>query len=236
MKAKTRVPMPRFFINSRNRSTWQILRYLCRGPVEMDQVSIESVKAYATELKSHLHHALFLIDSFAEVLLWRGRIYWNFWGKERSMYCPIHSVALLAASTTAIMRPDLGISIFLYTIAYLLLWSNYQITNHSVPWQRVRSFLNTLKLSLVGQWWPRPTYIDTNEGVEQAKRLHLLKQYRTLRVKVFLQDLSAIASRISKIKSKTAAKDISTQKGTSLVSKLYVNYLQYGHTALQGKP
>jgi hypothetical protein len=201
----------------------------------MKEVTIKSAKLYFAEIVNHWRKYCFLLDVFAEILLWRGRLHFEFWGKQRSIWFPIHSVVLLSAVVIGMERPEFLPSIFFYGIAYGLLWNNYYASTHPLPWKRVPAYHQVIRLILFGSSKSR-TSISPETGAEEAdlcRRLDLYKQYR---VTGFIYEILMIASQVYSVYSKNTPVDISTVKSSgSLFSKLYVNYLNYVHTVLGRK-
>lgn len=208
---------------------------MTRGSIDMNEVTVKSAKLYFSEIVNYWRKYCFLLDIFAEILLWRGRLHFEFWGKERSIWFPVHSLVLLSAVTISMARPELLPSILLYGIAYGLMWNNYYASSHPLPWKRVPAYHQTLRLILFGSSKAR-TSIAPEIGAEEAdlrRRLDLYKQYR---VTGFIYELLMIASQVYRVYSKNTPVDISTVKSSgSLFSKLYVNYLSYVHTVLRRK-
>ena len=100
-------------INAETENSWKILRYITRGSVDMQDVSVESVKLYAGEIVSYWKKYCYLLDVVAEILLWRGTILISVFGKECSVWFPLRSALLFAAIVTGLERPDLLPSLLL---------------------------------------------------------------------------------------------------------------------------
>jgi hypothetical protein len=211
------------------------LRYMTRGSIDMNEVTIKSAKLDFSEIINYWRKYCFLLDVFTEIILWRGRLHFEFWGKARSIWFPIHSAVLLSAAVIGMERPEFLPSIFFYGIAYGLLWNNYYASSHPLPWKRVPAYHQTIRLILFGSSKSRMS-IAPEIGAEEAdlrRRLDLYKQYR---VTGFIYEILMIALQVYRVYSKNTPVDISTVKSSgSLFSKLYVNYLNYVHTILRRK-
>lgn len=229
-KAQSFVRPPRFIINVRTEKAWRTLRYLTRGSVDMTDVTIDTVKRYASEVLEHWQRYCYLLDVGAGILLWRGRI--HVLGK--SIWFPIHSVMLLFSAMLAVERPQLLPSIVFYLISYGLLWNNYYLSSHPSPWSRVRSFA---RVALTNHFsTSRRVEILPETGVQEEQLLERLDQYKGLRVMDFLYSGMYVGLKVYRVYSKNTPVDISTEsKRLAIFSKLYVNYLYYAHVLLQSK-
>ena len=235
MKAVQFIPQPRFFINTESQRSWKMLRYITRGPIDMNEVSVKSVQLYFSELVSDWRRYCYLLDVVAEILLWRGRLHFTLFGKDKSIWCPCHSIVLFASALISMERPELIPSVFFYGVAYCLLWNNYYASHHPSPWRRVRSYRNISGMAFLG-WSPQRVSIPPGVGEKEDEALYALDMYKTYRVTGFLYELIMGALKVYRIYSKNTPMDISTVKNSgTLFSKLYVNYLHYVHTLLRSK-
>ncbi len=84
-------PPRKIFLNVSSLKSFHIVKYLCRGEVDMEKASVESVRQYKKELYMHLGDLFYLADDILGVLLWRGRVQVRMpklskmlsWGKSR---------------------------------------------------------------------------------------------------------------------------------------------------------
>ena len=95
---------------------------------------MDSVRFYANELMSYGKVYCYLIDVIIGTLLWRGRAHFG----GRSIWFPIHSVALLSAAVVAMEVPTLVPAVFFFGIAYIMLTINYYGSNYPYPWNRCK--------------------------------------------------------------------------------------------------
>jgi hypothetical protein len=194
----------------------------------MTDVTLESVKLYTTEVLEHWQRYCYFLDVLAHIVLWRGRI--SVWGY--SIWFPVHSVTLFAGLSLAVEFPAYIPSIGLYLIAYALVCNNYYLSTHPSPWSRVRSFTQVAVNHHFSS--TKEVVIEPDKGAEEAKILHLLNQYKGLRVMSFLYTGIMGALKVYRVYSKNTPVDISTvSKSGSVFSKLYVNYLYYAHLLLR---
>jgi hypothetical protein len=197
----------------------------------MTEITTQSVKLYFNELISYWSKYCYLWDVIFSVWLWRGRANLNVFGKEYSIWFPIHSIFMFCGIVLAIERPDFIPSIFLYAIAYALLANNYNLSSHPDPWSRVRSFRRITTTKHLGLTGPPNIHIEPEPGRDvKSKQLRLLDEYKMHRVTGFLYEFMMTGLKVYRVYSKTTPVDISTVKeGGPLFSKLYVNYLRYLH-------
>lgn len=187
----------------------------------MTDVSIESVKLYATEVKEHWQRYCYFLDVLAHLILWRGKI-------------PIHSVVFFVGLSLAIEFPQYVPSVLMYLVAYALLCNNYFLSNHPSPWSRVRSFARVAFNNHFSS--NKKITIEQGDGEEEAKLQNRLDEYRGLRAMAFLYKAMKTALGVYRVYSKSTPVDISTvSKSGNLISKLYVNYLSYAHLVLRSK-
>lgn len=194
----------------------------------MTDVTLESVKLYATEVKEHWQRYCYFLDILAHLILWRGRA--NILG--RSFWFPIHSVVFFVGISLAVEYPVYLPSLISYLIAYVLLCNNYVLSKHPSPWLRVRSFAHVAFNNHFSTH--EPVIVEPETGSNDAKLLQRLDQYRGLRVMAFLYQAIMVALKVYRVYSKNTPVDISTVlKSGSIFSKLYVNYLYYAHLVLR---
>jgi len=65
---------PRFYVNAEGEKAFKIIRYLCRGKVNMEKSNLRTVKLYAKELMAYSDVVYYVIDVLIGILLWRGRL------------------------------------------------------------------------------------------------------------------------------------------------------------------
>ena len=142
------------------------------------------------------------------------------------------SIALFATVTLSLEFPSYLPSIFLYSLAYVLLRKNYCLSTNPSPWYGIKSF-RKVAMTNVG-FQPRPTTIVPGAGAEEASALALIEEYRMHRVTGFLYETMKILLQVYRVYSKTSPVDISTvSKGGGVMSMLYVDYLTYLHMLLK---
>lgn len=220
------VSPPHFYVNTQTIQSWRVVRFLTRGSVDMQEVSVQSVKSYVQELTFHWKGFCYLLDVFAEIILWRGRIKLR---GDNSMWFPLESVLLLAAVLFGIEHPELLPSLILYLIAGGLLSNNMTLASHPSPWHRVKSFL---RFGLSAE----SVSIKPGTGEKEADTLRWLYEYKSKRVMAFLYEVAMIFLELYQTSNKTIPLDISTvQSKENFLSAMYINYLSYVHSLLQCK-
>lgn len=196
----------------------------------MTDVTIESVKLYATEVKEHWQRYCYFLDVLAHTVLWRGRV--NLFG-----YCfwfPLSSITFFVGLSLAVEFPAYIPSVAFYLIAFALLSNNYNLSNHPSPWSRVRSFGRVAVNNHFSS--TKKVVIEPEKGADEAKLLHKLDQYKSLRVIGFMYETIVAALKVYRVYSKNTPVDISTvAKSGTIFSKLYINYLYYAHLLLRSK-
>jgi hypothetical protein len=65
---------PKFRVNVPNHKDFRMVRYLCRGQLDMEQATVATVKEYARELLDYADACYSFVDVIARILLWRGRM------------------------------------------------------------------------------------------------------------------------------------------------------------------
>lgn len=224
------VTPPRFFVNVKSEGSRKVLKYLTRGSVDMQEVSVQSVKSYVKELTNHWKSFCYLIDVIAGIILWRGRIKVKVSdGEAKSVWFPIHSMALFTAVLVGLGSPRFLPSIFLFAIAWALLFNNHHLASHPSPWHRAKSFTQ------FGVSDERVS-ISPGVGMEESKILLLLGEYKAERVMAFVYEFLMIGYELYNTYNKSIPVDISTVGSKeNFLSAMYLNYLSYVHTLLRCK-
>ncbi|CAJ1945511.1 unnamed protein product [Cylindrotheca closterium] len=219
------VTPPRFYINTETEHSWRLVRYVIRGEVDMQQVSVQTLKQYVQELLDHWMEFCYVLDVFAEILLWRGNLRLNILGREVLLWCPIHSIVLFLAVKLGMDYPQFLPAIFLYLIAYALLSKNVGLAKHPNPFCRVKSFE---RFSHRFPYYEKKVYISPGDGIEECEKLRVVDEYRAMRVKAFLYEFIMIGLSAYNVYNKTTPIDPSTvATSKNFLSSLYLNYLHY---------
>jgi C2 domain len=202
-------PPPRFIINVDNVKSYNVLCYTTRGAVYMDEASLKSVKVLANEILSYGKNLCLALDATMETLLWRGR--WQV-AASKSIWFPIHSVALFVAAVIVIERPNLTGPVLLYAFAWVLLSINYQASHHPNPWLRVPSSRETNTWMIFGrrhvfsssEGGTRPTEIVPNQGVVQSAQHEKLDALKAARMSALIHAALTFALKVYRIYKKTS--------------------------------
>lgn len=200
---------PRFLINVDTSKSLDLLRYMCRGPTNMDHATVDSIKILYAELKEYGNVFCYVIDIIIEILLWRGRTTLKFCILNRNMnislWFPIHSIFLFTSTALAIEFPLLIPSIFLYSIAWILLSMGYSTWTHPDPWQRCKSAQELTMIRLLGRdiTSGQQTIKPDNDAIAKAEALEELDKAKAKRVAHFLSDLMKLALKLRRIIKKT---------------------------------
>jgi hypothetical protein len=220
---------PRFIINTETDKAYNVLRYLTRGAVDMETSSLDSVKLYSKELASYTKNYCFVLDVMVEIFLWRGRLKIT---KTRSIWFPLHSMALLFAVVLAFERPQFILPMFLYAIAWVMLSLNFHASRHPYPWKRVKASEKTNMVVLLGRSIHPPIVIEPGQGVAGGQTLHKLDKLKAERISKLMQELVAFGLKVSEIYSKTSESSVkmaTERRDWSLLAER----LYYVHTALK---
>ena len=193
-------PAPRFIINVNNDKSYQVLRYITRGAVDMEKASIDSVQLYANELLSSWKNFCYLLDVLMEVWLWRGRLQVT---KNRSIWFPVDSFVLLVAVAMLVERPSLVLPITLYGIAWALLSVNYRASRHPYPWKRVKKSEEINMMALLGRSRLRSEKIEAGQGLKEGMEVDRLDELKAERMAALIQAVLRAASIVYGTYSKT---------------------------------
>ncbi len=227
---------PRCVINVDNEKSYRVLKYITRGSMDMDEVTIDTLKLYLRELLSYRKNLCYVLDVFFEIFLWRGRLKY---GKGRSVWFPLHSVVLFAGSLLLIERPDLVIPIYLYGISWILLSINYHLSRHPSPWKQVKKSEEVNMMALSGRSHFNPVTIEPNQGVEEDDKLEQLDAMKTERMMKLITVLFRFALKVHRIYSKTnlSSFDMTTDTASKIdfriIKRFVANRLTYLHTAVK---
>jgi len=206
------IPPKRFLVNVDNAKSHHVLRYLTHGSIDMDTASIETIKLSVAELKSCLPDMFFILDVVAQILLWRGIIRTT---SSHRFWFPIQSIALFVAAASAVQRPDLIVSIFLYGVAWTLLSINFYQSRHPYPWLRVKKSGDINLMATFGISLNFSTPIVPHEGVREREEKDKLDQLRARRTEELVMAFVAFIVKVVNIYGKSDAADI------KMVSKGY---------------
>lgn len=196
---------PGLIINTKTGKSFDVLRYLTRGAVDMEKSSLDSVKLYAKELKAYWKNYCFFLDVMVEIFLWRGRLQIT---KARSVWFPLRSMVLLGAVTVAFERTHLIPTVFFYGIAWIMLSINYHASRHPYPWKRVKASESNNMVVLLGRSIHPPVTIDPGDGVAEGIKLYKLDKSKANRISKLVQAILAFVAKAQKIYSKTSESSI----------------------------
>jgi hypothetical protein len=142
----------------------------------MTEVTVDSVKLYANELIDHFREYCYLFDIVADVILWRGVFCLTILGHKCFCWFPLDSMVLFLAVALALEFPIYFPSIFLYSISYALLKTNYHLNSNPSPWLRIRSARQIAMTNLGVKLHPKR--ILPGEGEEESKAKAKIEEYR----------------------------------------------------------
>jgi hypothetical protein len=210
MKASYTSP-PKCIINCQTSKAHEVLRYLTRGAVDMEEPTVNTVKLYAAEVTSYWQHYCYFLDIMFEIFLWRGR--WHL-SDTKSFWFPIHSVAFAASILISLEYPHLAGAMFFYLLAWVMLSINFFASRHPNPWKRVKRSEETNLVVLTGHSFANPDMqIVPDEGVELGKVVDKVDEIRGARMSKLISACIHFLLQINEIYSKTSvgAKFFSTQ-------------------------
>jgi hypothetical protein len=218
---------PRFIINTETEKSHAVLRYMAR--VDTEKVCIGSVKLYAKEVTAYWKNCCFFLDVMAEIFLWRGRLQVS---KNRTIWFPLRSMALLFAVVLAFERPRLLPPVFFYGIAWIMLSINYHASRDPYPWKRVKSFEGTCMVALLGRSMHQPIEIEPGQGVSEGSKLQRLDKLKVERMSKLVQEFESFLLKVSSIYSKTS--ETSVKIGTEEANWSFLaGQLTHVHMMLQ---
>lgn len=175
---------PSFVIHVDNDRSYQVLKYITRGLVDMEQSSLTSVKLYGKELVSYWGNLCYFWDVAFETWLWRGRI--QVCGF--SVWFPIHSLVLFVSCVLCLEYPHKIVAIALYGLAWILLTVQYHASRHPNPWRRVTA-LDQRIVGLVTGQSAAPTRIHPGDGGSEERRLEQLDALKASRMSQLIYSL-----------------------------------------------
>lgn len=211
---KTFSAPPHFRVNVPNHKDFRMIRYLCRGQLDMEQATVATVKEYAHELLDYVNACYTFVDVVARTLLWRGRMQLTF-RKSKSLkdgtaqgkplkldlWFPYKSAFVFLSVMCAIENPHLIPALLFYTIALIMWATSYNYSNHPSPWKRCESVPSIFKKLINRQDF---VHIDVvpYQGYEASLSGDELEKARRERVQKLLFALKSVAARVSKEKKK----------------------------------
>ena len=194
---------PRFIINVQSEKSLELIRYICRGPINVAVASVESVKILAKELIGYGSVICYILDVVIGIWLWRGQIKMSIIGRKVTVWFPVHSVVVFAGAIMAIEYPLKVPAILIFCIAWASLTLGYHHSTHPDPWQRCKSIGEMIMVSALGRHIRRSIHIEPNVDSSEADRLAKLDKVKADRVAGFLYDFMMIALKIRRIYKKT---------------------------------
>jgi len=221
MKASYAAP-PKFIINCPTAKSHNILRYLTRGAIDMENPSVDTVKLYASEVASYWTNYCYFLDVLFETLLWRGRCHIS---PNKSFWFPIQSAVCSGFILVSLECPRLSGAMFFYMLAWAMLSVNYWASRHPNPWKRVKRSEETNVVVLTGRSIHPPIHIEPNQGVEEGAIVDRVDKMRGQRMSKLITEFMYFVLKIYRIYSKTTvtAKFFSTPKNewSFLSGRLY---------------
>jgi hypothetical protein len=201
MKASYTSP-PKCIINCQTSKAHEVLRYLTRGAVDMEEPTVNTVKLYAAEVTSYWQHYCYFLDIMFEIFLWRGR--WHL-SETKSFWFPIQSVAFAASILISLEYPHLAGAMFFYLLAWVMLRLNFFASRHPNPWKRVKRSEETNLVVLTGHSFANPDMqIVPDEGVELGKVVDKVHEIRGARMSKLISEFINFMLKINEIYSKTS--------------------------------
>lgn len=206
---------PICYINVDNRQAYHVLKYLCKGEVNLEKASIKSIKLYANELSSYYGVLLLIIDQLISIFLWRNRLTVSFrrpnWilqdvrpeiklrelVKEKisstekylrfSFWFPIHSIFLFKASITVVENPYYLPGVTFLAMSWIMLSIGFATSHSPSPWVRCKTISEITSVLIFGQQLPLPVKINENDGVDTTREIDKLTEARKERIDAFLR-------------------------------------------------
>ena len=153
-------PSRKIFLNVSTKKSFHLVKYLCRGEIDMEKSSMDSVRAYMNEFNMHIDDLFYLADDFLRVLLWRGRIqvhlrrpFFLLTNEDDvevendmdakkvmtvSLWFPIRSMVLFQTVLIMIERPRLIPGLSFCLIGTVLFRFMVTRSRHPLPWNRCK--------------------------------------------------------------------------------------------------
>ena len=232
---------PKCIINCETDKSFQVVRYLKRGPVDMEASTMETMRVYLGEVALYWRRYCHFLDILFEVLLWRGRLHLSYFGfsskdSKASVWFPIHSIALSTAVLLSLEYPHLIGPIFFYAIAWMLLAINFHNSRHPYPWKQCRKWMEYNYAVLTGHSLKKEVRIEASTEddwvVRAGHRKDKVDEWRGKRMSALIGATLSFYNGIYQIYSTTivTARFFSTKQNTWT---LLGSKLTYPHMALK---
>ena len=192
---------PRFHVNVDNNKALDVLRYLCKGPVNMEKATATTCKLYAYELLSYFEYYFYAIDFLIGVLLWRGEVKFG----QQHIWLPVHSITLFLTAVITIENPKMIPAFFCLSIAYVMGVIGFSRSHFPNPWNKCKSIAEITSVITLGKNINRPVVIEANEGFEEAEIIEKIHRAKTDRVLTFLMAVKTAGLRFNREYNKTDA-------------------------------
>lgn len=189
---------PKFIINCPTGKSHQVLRYLTRGAVDMEEPTVDTVKLYANEVVSYWSHYCYFLDVLFETLLWRGR-----WAKT-SIWFPINSFVFSGCLLVSLECPRLCRAMLFYLLGWSLISINYFGSRHPNPWKRVKRSEETNMVMMTGRSIHTAIHIEPDEGVEEGKVVDRVNEIKGQRMSKLITEYMYFMLKVYRIYSKTS--------------------------------
>lgn len=192
------LPPPPFHINVKTQKSYDELRYICRGKINLKKANMQNIGKFVDELYTYLPKLYLTLDMMLSTWLWRGRV--KVRGKK--IWFPVHSIVNFVVALLVVEYPRQVPPIFFGYVAYAMIAMNVRNSKHPNPWRRVKDYTEHLRVILGLPTSQHKGFIPPNKGVEATKRLEKLKELKAGRVRMFLNDSIEVGLEIQKIYNK----------------------------------
>mmetsp|Transcript_2409 Transcript_2409/g.4473 ORF Transcript_2409/g.4473 Transcript_2409/m.4473 type:complete len:552 (+) Transcript_2409:343-1998(+) len=209
---KTFSAPPQFRVNVPNHKDFRMIRYLCRGQLDMEQATVATVKVYAYELLDYADAFYSFVDVIARTILWRGRMQLTLRKPSLlkgvpgdhirfNLWFPLRSTFVFFSVMCAINNPHLIPALVFYGVAAIMWATSYSNSNHPSPWKRCESVRSIVNKIINRQDFVH-IQISPYEGYEASLTRDELEKARRERAKKLLFALKSFAARVMREKKK----------------------------------
>eukprot|EP00536_Pseudo-nitzschia_multiseries_P015431 jgi/Psemu1/246838/estExt_Genewise1.C_8860010 len=166
--ATLRPPEP-IYVNTKSRKDFNVIRQTCFGSIDEDRYNTNTLKSYIDEIYELLHVLFYVEDALMTVLLWRGHFDVTVPLLGKTLELPIHSLTAFLIAIVLVENPTLFPSFCFGSLAWLLIAIGGWRMNTENVWFRCHSYIQILKMLLLGDDHALPHKIHPFENFDKAQ-------------------------------------------------------------------
>ena len=169
---------PRVYFNCKSRKEFHVIHDTATEKFCKKEFDLRILNSYIEELSDYLELQVYVRKAIETVLLWRGTYEVTFhiptlpssqgFTKKVSLFLPLNSVASFVIGVLYVERPMLGPSLFLTSIALMLISMKSFRKRNPNPWMRGKTFSELLQIFIFGKSLSPPVSIMQNENIRES--------------------------------------------------------------------